>query len=213
MNTMTYMRTKLLFCVFAVMTTGLFISCSNEDTPNVTQSADFKIEFNEYGDLILKNYRPISQSDFNKYVLGYGWKEYDTRQVMSDGSVAPNDYWYGRVDGGPESYEFSEGKVIDYIRLDVIPSGASYREQTMHYDESTGKVYFDDRNIFVILSVSDDEITAIKKGEIINEDGDQEQIFLYVKMRKLSDNQLQDIKKVYWVDYNALFRAMIPQDI
>lgn len=207
------MKTKQLFCVLALMTAGLFISCS-EDMPDVSQSDDFKTEFDGNGNLVMKNFKPVSMSDFNKCALGHGWKEVSTHRVMPDGNYALNDYWEGMVGGGPTQYEFNEGKAINYLWLDALMVEPAYSERKMRYDEETGKLYLDDDDVFTILSVSGNEITAIKKGGVeYHSDDTHEQVYLYVRLSRMSDDQLEELKKDYWVDYNALNRQMIPEDL
>ena len=206
------MKTKQLFCVLALMTAGLFISCS-EDTPDVSQSDDFKLEFNEEGNLMLRNFRPISQSDFNS-LMGSTWKEYYTREVLPDGSISPKDYWEGRLGGGSDSYEFSDGKAINYFWSDVYGLLGQHWDHDMRYDESTGKLYFDDQSAFIILSINKDEITTIKRDGVSSTDnGDQNRTFLYEKLRRLSSDEETELKRECWSDYNAMCRSMIPEDL
>ena len=203
------MKTKVTICLMAVMA-AMCVSCGGDEVHESIPTSDLKLEFSAAGDLILHNFRPVSLEKFNRYVLGHAWQETDTRIILSDGSFAQDDYWLNRLGGGTEAYEFSEGMVTNYFFTDALLGvGKTFRELQMHYYEEEGKLYFNEDNKFIVLSVSENEMTVIKKGAITYMDeGSQERMFLYVRLTKMSDDQLESKKKEYWVNFDHIFMPM-----
>ena len=84
--------------------------------------------------------------------------------------------------------------------LDWAPGDARLKQQ-MRYDETTGKVYFDGKEAFTVLSATENEIKIVKFAAIRG--SDNAKIYLYIILSKLSDEQLQYYKDNYTSDYNA----------
>ena len=105
------MKTKFLMILLAA---GLLASCSEEDNPVG--------KFNSSGEFIVDIKQPVSAEDFSRCAVGYGWREAETYEIMSDGTVAKKDYWEGMCGGGPLSYEFGEGRATLFVYMDAYPS-------------------------------------------------------------------------------------------
>lgn len=177
------MKTRFLMILLAA---GLLASCSEEDNPVG--------KFNGSGELIVDIRQPVSTEDFNRCAVGYGWREAETHEIMNDGTVATKDYWEGMIGGGPSSYEFGDGKATLFVYMDAYPADV-HLDYTMQYDETTGKVYFDDKEAFTVLAVSPEEIRIVKWAGVRG--GDNTKIYLYIVLQRLTDEQLQKVKEIY----------------
>lgn len=180
----------------AVMVTG----CSSDELG----------EFNAEGNFVVKGNNPPSKTDFLRIVDGYGWLEGETHEVTSDGKLMSEDYWNGRVGGGPSAYAFSGNTATRFVWLDAVPASV-YFERSLRYDEASGKVYFGDNEAFTVISASDEEITIVKFGGIRG--GDNSKIYLYIKLRRMTAEELKTRQERYWVNGDDIYRTMTEEDI
>jgi len=157
-------------------------------------------EFDSKGNFVVTKINPPSNDEFLKIVSGYGWHEAVNHEITRDGHYQLREYWEGLVGGAPNTYEFQTDSVTTYMYLDWAPGDARLKQQ-MRYDETTGKVYFDGKEAFTVLSATENEIKIVKFAAIRG--SDNAKIYLYIILSKLSDEQLQYYKDNYTSDYNA----------
>ena len=188
--------TLFMVLLAAVMMTG----CSSDELG----------EFNANGDFVVKGNNPPSKTDFLRIVDGYGWREDETHEVTSDGKWKSEDYWEERIGGGPTSYAFSGNTATRFVWLDAVPASAYY-DRPLRYDEASGKVYFGDNEAFTVISASDDEITIVKPGGIRG--GDDSKIYLYIKLRRMTAEELKAHQEKYWVNGDDIDRTITEEDI
>lgn len=173
-------------------------------------SSDELGEFNANGDFVVKGNNPPSKDEFQRIVDGYGWREDETHEVTRDGKWSSEDYWNNRVGGAPSSYAFSSNTATRFVWLDAVPASVYY-DRPLRYDEASGKVYFGDNEAFTVISASDDEITIVKPGGIRG--GDDSKIYLYIKLRRMTAEELKAHQEKYWVNGDDINREMTEEDL
>ena len=176
---------RLRIATMLLLAAGLLASCDKDNPLG---------EYNSSGEFVVNDREIVSADEFSRYALGYGWREAETYEIKDDGTAMEQPYWEGRVGGGPEFYEFGEGKATRFVYLDAYPADAHF-DYTMQYDETTGRVYFDGREAFTVLNVSSQKIWIVKPGGVRG--GDNKKIYLYIVLQRLSDEQLQKVRETY----------------
>ena len=201
MKNMSLKITAMLMCLGAGMLTG----CNGDDVLG---------EYTDDGEFVVSKRQQVSTQKFNQTLVGHGWYEAETHEILDNGKYEKRDYWEGLIGVAPDNYEFGEGTVTAYYYLDAYPADA-YRKLPMRYDETTGKVYFGGANeAFTILSVSSNEVQVIKRaGSRDDGHGGMKQGYHYVKLRKMSDEQLLSTRHECWVDWDELNRDRTPEDL
>ena len=190
---------KKLFMIAAIaLLGGMMTACSSDD--------DMTFSFDSEGEIIVK---PISESEFNRCVLGSGWIETERHDINADGTYNKKNHYdrdeYVIGGGAPLSYEFSEGKVTTYWS-GSLESGFS--EGSMHYYEKTNDLYFGNYDRYKVLSVSNQEIRLAFRN------GDSERRYgLYIVLRRLTDEELQHTKEVCWINEKDRHREMTWDDL
>ena len=176
----------------------------------MTGCSDELGEFNENGEFVVKGNNPPSKTDFLRIVDGYGWLEAETHEVTSDGKWKSEDYWNNRVGGAPSAYAFSGNTATRFVWLDAVPASVYY-DRPLRYDEASGKVYFGDNEAFTVIFASDEVITIVKPGGIRG--GDNSKIYLYIKLRRMTAEELKECQERYWVNGDDIYRTMTEEDI
>lgn len=196
---------KLLYFVIGII--PLLTACSSDDALG---------EFDENGEFVVKDRKQVSLIEFNGITNGFGWYEAETHEILDNGKYEKNDYWEGMDGGGPSKYEFKDGIATTFLYLDAYPAD-TYSKHSLRYDENTGKVFFDNLEKFTVLSANINEIWVIKKGGV-RCDGDgkmskMKQIYLYVKLQKMTDEELQSAINNYWLNTEDMNRDITRKDI
>ena len=173
----------------------------NADVDSPTISEESLGKFDEKGNFIITNSNPPSNEVLLDILSGYGWREASTHEITSTGQYLMREYWENMVGGAPRSYEFEREAVTSYIYLDWAPADAYYHQQ-MRYDETMGKVYFDNAEAFTVLSATADEVRIVKYAGIRG--GDNTSIYHYIILNKLTPDELQYYKDRYTTDYATL---------
>ena len=175
------------------------VSCSSDDDKEVVVTK--------------KESKPLSLAEFNKIALGYGWVEAETHEILDNGKVDTKDFYEGREGDKPKSYEFSHETATTFVYLENPGVNAFYNRE-LHYDETTGKVYFGDIERFTILSADEQEIIANKYYAVReNDKGYHKDVYHRVRLTRMSASELQDTKHKYWINGDDLERDMTPKDI
>ena len=99
---------------------------------------------------------------------------------------------------------------VNFPSPDAVPASVFY-ERPLRYDEASGKVYFGDNEAFTVISASDDEITIVKPGGIRG--GDNSKIYLYIKLRRMSAEELKECQDHYWINGDDIDRTITEEDI
>ena len=195
----------------AFKTLGIFLSafflltaCSSDDALG---------EFNENGEFVIKDKQQVSLAEFNSITNGYGWYEAETHEILDNGQYKKNDYWKGMAGGAPSKYEFKDGIATLFLYMDAFPAD-TYSKYSLRYEENTGKVFFDNQEQFTVLSMSSNEIWVIKKGGQRGDgNGNMKQIYLYAKLQKMTDEELQSARNDFWLNTADLNRDITRKDI
>ena len=108
------------------------------------------------------------------------------------------------VGGAPERYEFGEGTVTCYISIDHLGAYCYYK-RTLRYDETTGEVFFNEYKAFTVLSANEQEIRIVKSGGVRDDQkGGMVEVFLYVILRRMTDEQLQETREIYTTNLDEI---------
>ena len=191
----------LAICLSAIL---LLAACSSDDALG---------EYNENGEFVIKDKKQVSLAEFNRITNGYGWYEAETHEILDNGKYEKKGYWEGMDGGGPSQYEFKDGIATLFLYMDAFPAD-TYSKYSLRYDENTGKVFFDNQEQFTVLSVSSNEIWIIKKGGQRGDgNGKMKQIYLYVRLQKMTDEELQSARNNFWVNSADLNREITREDL
>ena len=195
------MKVKVI-TMLLVATVGLLTSCSKDD--DTKDPVICPVVLPDDNDIIERDPTPVSLALFNQYTIGYGWCEAETHEMNNDGTYQKQNYWEDMDGGGPERYEFSEGVVTCYIYVDALPADGFYK-RSLRYDETTGEVFFDENKVFTVLSANEQEIRVVKLGGLRGDNhGGMKQIFLYVVLRRMTDEQLQETRDIYTTNLDEI---------
>ena len=195
------MKVKVI-AMLMVATIGLLTSCSKDD--DTKDPVICPVVLPDDNDIIERDPTPVSLALFNQYTIGYGWCEAETHEMNNDGTYQKQNYWEDMDGGGPERYEFSEGVVTCYIYVDALPADGFYK-RSLRYDETTGEVFFDENKVFTVLSANEQEIRVVKLGGLRGDNhGGMKQIFLYVVLRRMTDEQLQETRDIYTTNLDEI---------
>lgn len=195
------MKVKVI-AMLLVATVGLLTSCSKDD--DTKDPVICPVVLPDDNDIIERDPTPVSLALFNQYTIGYGWCEAETHEMNNDGTYQKQNYWEDMDGGGPERYEFSEGVVTCYIYVDALPADGFYK-RSLRYDETTGEVFFDENKVFTVLSANEQEIRVVKLGGLRGDNhGGMKQIFLYVVLRRMTDEQLQETRDIYTTNLDEI---------
>ena len=189
----------ILIGVSLVLGAVIMVSCSSDDDKEVVVTK--------------KESKPLSLAEFNKIALGYGWVEAETHEILDNGKVDTKDFYEGREDDKPKSYEFSHDTATTFAYLENPGVNAFYNRE-LHYDETTGKVYFGDIERFTVLSADEKEMIVNKYYAVReNDKGYHKDVYHRVRLTKMSASELQDTKHKYWINGDDLERDLTPKDI
>ena len=195
------MKVKVI-TMLLVATVGLLTSCSKDD--DTKDPVICPVVLPDDNDIIERDPTPVSLALFNQYTIGYGWCVAETHEMNNDGTYQKQNYWEDMDGGGPERYEFSEGVVTCYIYVDALPADGFYK-RSLRYDETTGEVFFDENKVFTVLSANEQEIRVVKLGGLRGDNhGGMKQIFLYVVLRRMTDEQLQETRDIYTTNLDEI---------
>ena len=195
------MKVKVI-AMLLVATVGLLTSCSKDD--DTKDPVICPVVLPDDNDIIERDPTPVSLALFNQYTIGYGWCEAETHEMNNDGTYQKQNYWENLDGGGPERYEFSEGVVTSYIYVDALPAHGFYK-RSLQYDETTGEVFFDENKVFTVLSANEQEIRVVKLGGLRGDNhGGMKQIILYVVLRRMTDEQLQETRDIFTTNLDEI---------
>ena len=177
----------------------VMVSCSSDDDKEVVVTK--------------KESKPLSLAEFNKIALGYGWVEAETHEILDNGKVDTKDFYEGREGYKPKSYEFSHETATTFVYLENPGVNAFYNRE-LHYDETTGKVYFGDIERFMVLSADEkemivDKLYAVRENEL----GYHKDIYHRVRLTKMTANELKATKRSYWINGDDIECDLTTEDI
>ncbi len=150
---------------------------------------------------------PISESDFNKYVVGHGWIRNKKYKINCNGTVINSDSWQNIDGASSECYEFNEGYAISYMYIDAAPADV-YLKQNYHYSEQKNMLYIDSTTAYQILSVNEEQMEVVMKHR-----GVEKNVFFYMILKRLSEERLQETRDQHWIRYEDLWREMTKEDL
>lgn len=190
---------NVLIGVSLVLGAVVTVSCSSDEDKEVV--------------ITKKETKPLSLAEFNKIALGYGWVEAETHEILDNGKVDTKDFYEGREDDKPKSYEFSHDTATTFAYLENPGVNAFYNRE-LHYDETTGKVYFGDIERFMVLSADEkemivDKLYAVRENEL----GYHKDIYHRVRLTKMNANELKATKRSYWINGDDIERDLTTEDI
>ena len=149
----------------------------------------------------VSKHQEASAADFEKYAIGFGWAEIETHRIEGTGNISEKNYWEGLIGGSPSKYEFAKDEFTEFYYADAYPADV-YVKGSMRFDQNTGQVDFgrgdNFSHQFTVLSASEKEIVVVKNGGVTrNPLGGMMNVYLYVILQRLTDEELQMVKTKY----------------
>ena len=131
---------KIWRIIFMMLAAFSLASCSSDD-----DEVFFTIGTD--GIPMPATYHNVSQADFQKFIVGYCWKETEMHRINDDGSIEEKDYGWDLFGWcGPSYYEFGDQTIIHYVENTGIPAYVHY---TMNYKyDYSNNIYINDNNHF-----------------------------------------------------------------
>ena len=132
----------MLTAAFAIT----FVSCDNNDDsnpwvctyPSEIGLFDETYTFDANGCCVLESAAPMSATDINSRVVGYGWMPVGTHEVKSNGKLSHDDYFKKMRGVGLTIYWFeSSSQLTAYYDSDALPDLA-YSRRAWSYDAGRG---------------------------------------------------------------------------
>lgn len=145
-----------------------------------------------------KKMEKLTTSDFNKIVVGHGWKETQSYLILDRGGLDSVDYWKNREGGAPEYHEFKPEKVITYYWDSSVPA-LTHRERQYSYDESENIITFDGFTAMRVIHWSPSEMKVVKRAGVTYDDKKKElkNVFLYVTLKTMTSEELATVRNTF----------------
>ena len=148
----------------------------------------------------VSKHQEASAADFEKYAIGFGWIEIETHRIEGTGIISEKNFWEGMVGGSPSIYEFAKGEFTEFFDSDAYGADVNVKG-IMRFDQNTGQVVFGRSNNlyhqFTVLSANEKEIIVVKNGGVQYSPSGMMTVYLYVILKRLTDEELQDVKTKY----------------
>ncbi len=150
----------------------------------------------------VSKHQEASAADFEKYAIGFGWAEIEAHRIEGTGNISEKNYWLEMIGGsGASYYEFAKDEFTIFLKTYIYTTGG-YVKGIMRFDQSTGQVDFDRGDSFyhhfTILSASEKEIVVVKNAGVKDSPlGGMMTVYLYVILKRLTDEELQNVKTKY----------------
>ena len=183
------LRSILFSWIMALTTFLIAVSCDSDE----------EMAFQMQGNILpeLAGMKGISNEDFSRMFVGYGWHEDEVHLINEDGTIEEDDYWK-EMDGGPGHYnfEFTDWNVIAYFFANHIPA-LVYKSKAYKYEggkDGGNIIYIGDNQWMRIVSVNGNTAKVIKR-HVAN-------IYFYVTLRRLTDDELDDVRRKYNREYH-----------
>ena len=178
---------------------------------------------NNDGCCVLKGLKPVSATDIENKVKGYGWKVIGMYKVQDNGRLSQTDYRKTVYGGGYMDYWFeSDSHLIGFHHGDT--DGKSYNKTEWFYDAVSGFIMrgsasqsMQSRYMQVLLLTKTESNylqmhTMQKLGDATDENGNLKPFYGMVIYQRMTDNELAETKKTYDYDANIDFTNAVPND-
>ena len=147
---------------------------------------------------------PIPQQMTAEYVMTTldrkGWLHVESHEIKSNGTFEKEEYWSGLLGASPSEYSFSGDSVTTYSYIDAYPI-SGYWKRSCTYDEGTNRLMADGKEMFRIISLTENEMKLIKYQAI---DGSGKKIYVYSIYRAMSSAELAECIKDHPYDLDSL---------
>ena len=146
----------------------------------------------------------VTTAMFNQYVMGSGWYEVESHEVLADGTYSVKDYWEGNSDVKRDECVFEHESVTTTFRFSYLPHySVFYIVDMVVYDEVTGDVTttgelnrYRPAYLFRILYVDDQEMRVLKRSGISRlVDNVYKDVYIYMVYRKMTKEQQEEFKE------------------
>ncbi|MEY8487464.1 hypothetical protein [uncultured Parabacteroides sp.] len=183
----------------------LLVACSDSDFFK-EEFEEIKFEQEEDGEWSLSDAKPVTKAEFEKNLVGNGWKWVATREIDVNGKCSENDYYEDLIGIGPSKYYFGKDTYTEFFYFDAEPANC-YREQTYTYEEKDNtiqgstypfpfmKILSLDSNTLKVI-----EFMAFRGGENFTK------IYGCSIYTKMTDEELEKCRKDYPINYKDIGR-------
>lgn len=184
-------RAKTFLTTMLSIAMTVFCSCSCDDDPT---NAPFVIC------PATQPYPPVSQMDFNKYVVNKGWKQVTTHEILEDGTTSDKDYYENTLGLSPIHYYFEAGKyTIFYLSDSNGKAGFLTREYTYVPDINAVTSKHLDGPIFKIAALTNGQMHIV---HLIYKRSDGTEVYGYSIYKQMTETELEECRRNYPVDFN-----------
>ena len=179
----------------------------------------------EDGCCLLQDTKPLSAQELEKVLVDYGWQPVGIYQVKSDGKLSTSDYREGmesNADGddyqkgyssySPTIYQFLSNSELKKFYSDAGTGEKCFQKLAWSYDDERGIILCDkpsnlgkDWRYLQVLDVKNSGentylYTLEKIGSKIMGDNKVESIFALVVRKRLTSNEMSNVKNTYSID-------------
>ena len=212
----------------AMLSIVSFTGCDKTDEPigpviDYDNLFDRTYTINNDGCCVLKGLKPVSATDIENKVKGYGWKVIGMYKVQDNGRLSQTDYRKTVDNCGYVDYWFEpDGHLIGFHHGDTY--GKSYNKTEWFYYAVSGFIMrgsacqgMQSRYMQVLLLTKTESNylqmhTMQKLGDATDENGNLKPFYGMVVYQRMTDNELAETKKAYDYDANIDFTDAVPND-
>ncbi|MDD2951561.1 MAG: hypothetical protein PHC95_00105 [Parabacteroides sp.] len=190
MTKFTLTKATILFLL-----SGILVACGNDKW-------EFDFEKGDHGEWTLPNLEPLSKTEFEQEIVGYGWKWIDTYEIEENGKLAQKPYWEDMIGGSPDQYYFAKDSVTRFFWADAIPADC-YWTTAYTYEEKGNQVSTaHGETSLQLLKLEDSKLEAI---EYLGQRGDGIKVYGYSIYQRMSDEELEKCRKSYPTNFEDVW--------
>ena len=222
---------RIWIFLMAMLSIVSFTGCDMTEEPSgpvtvIDYEFDRTYIINNDGCCVFKGLKPVSAADIENKVKGYGWKVIGMYKVQDNGRLSQTDYRKTVYGGGYMDYWFeSDSHLIGFNHGDT--DGKSYNKTEWFYDAVSGFImrgsasqslqsrYMQVLSVVTLQGKKSNKFymyTMQKLGDATDEHGNQKPFYGMVVYLRMSDKELDAIKKSYDYDANIDFTDAVPND-
>lgn len=150
----------------------------------------------------MPNLEPLTKAEFERQVVGYGWKWIDTYEIKENGKLAQKPYWEDMLGGSPDQYYFAKDSVTRFFWADAIPADC-YWTTAYTYEEKGNQVSTAyGEHTLQLLKLEDSKLETI---EYLGLQGDGIKVYGYSTFQRMSDEELEKYRESYPTNFEDVW--------
>lgn len=166
-------------------------SCSKDD--------ELTFKFDENGECYYPSVRSISADNFEKNVVGYGWKHVSTRGIDANGECMKGGYYDDLAGAAPHHYLFESGDALKMFYGSMALHKSGFTTYTYSYKPESNRVVVGSDAKMQILSVEGDLLKVVEYMAVLS---GGTKVYGYSTYKRMTDSELEEIRRYYSVDFD-----------